>query len=186
MVVILRPCQPEVDALAHSKSRPHLHPLFLLNLYATPNTMQFKEATAADLKPWVDMRYALWGGNPDQLGSEALDILSSATDHCCLAITDSGQYVGFIEVSVRHTQSHTYGYIEGWYVDQAHRQQGVGSALIDQAEQWLLHYSVEAIFSDTDKANYHDSLPAHAHSGYLPIRYFTLLMKKSSDQGGSD
>ena len=105
--------------------------------------MHYKEATAADLKPWTVMRHSLWGGETGQLESEAQDILSSPADHCLLAMTDTGQYVGFIEVSLRLTQNHTYGYIEGWYVDPAHRQQGIGSALIDQAEQWLLR-GVEA------------------------------------------
>lgn len=144
--------------------------------------MLYKEATAADLKPWVDMRQALWGGDPDQLKPEAQGILSSPTDYCLLATTDSGQYVGFIEVSLRHTQDHTYGYIEGWYVAPAHRRHSIGSALIDQAEQWLLHSSVEAIFSDTDQASYPVSMPAHAHSGYIPIREFTLLKKKMPDK----
>ena len=143
--------------------------------------MHYKEATAVDLKPWVNMRHALWGGDPDQLESEAQGILSSSTDNCLLATTESGQYIGFIEVSLRHTQNHSYGYIEGWYVAPAHRRHGIGSALIDQAEQWLLHNSIENIFSDTDKSSYPVSLPAHAHSGYIPIRKFTLLKKKMSD-----
>ena len=140
--------------------------------------MRYKQPTAADIRSWVDMRHALWGGKPDQLESEAMGILSSHNDYCLLATTDSGQYVGFIEVSLRHAQLHTYAYIEGWYVDPEYRRHGIGSALIDQAEQWLLHNSVETIFSDTDQANYPESLPAHAHSGYFPIRYFTLLKKK--------
>ena len=143
--------------------------------------MHYKEATAVDLKPGVNMRHALWGGDPDQLESEAHGILSSATDNCFLANTDSGQYMGFIEVSLRHTQNHTYGYIEGWYVAPELRRHGIGSALVDQAEQWLLHNSIETIFSDTDKSSDPVSLPAHAHSGYIPIRKFTLLKKKMSD-----
>ena len=151
------------------------------DLYKTPNTMHYKDATAADLKAWVEMRHALWDGDLDQLESEARGILSSPTDHCLLATTHTGQCIGFIEVALRHTQNHTYGYIEGWYVAPAHRRHGIGSALIDQAEQWLLHNSVEAILSDTDQASYPVSLPAHAHSGYIPIRNFTLLRKKMSD-----
>ena len=64
----------------------------------------------------------------------------------------------------------------------AHRRHGIGSALIDQVEQWLPHNSIENIFSDTDNSSYSESLPAHAHSGYIPIREFTLLKKKMSDQ----
>ena len=143
--------------------------------------MHYKEATAADLKSWVDMRHELWGGDLGQLETEAHGILSSPTEYCLLATKGSGEYIGFIEVSLRHTEHHTYGYIEGWYVAPAHRKQGIGTALIDQAEQWLLHNLVEAIFSDTDQASYPVSLPAHAHSGYIPIRNFTLFKKKTSE-----
>jgi aminoglycoside 6'-N-acetyltransferase I len=123
------------------------------------------------------MRTALRGGDRNQLESEAKSILSSPTEVCFLAATESGRHVGFLEVSLRHTQNHTYGYLEGWYVAPEYKRRGIGSCLIDHAENWLLHHSVEAIFSDTDEANYTESLPAHANSGYTPIRRFTLLKK---------
>lgn len=140
--------------------------------------MHYLEAAVADIEPWVDMRHALWGGHRETLLSEAKKILSSYTDLCFIAKTDLDQHVGFVEVSCRYTEDHTYGYIEGWYVAPDYRRQGIGTTLIDHAEQWLLQSSVEAIFSDTDRANYTESLPAHAKSGYVPLREFTLLKKQ--------
>jgi aminoglycoside 6'-N-acetyltransferase I len=128
------------------------------------------------------MRFALWGGDTALLRQEALDVLSSESEQCFIAKTDSGEAIGFLEVSCRRTKDHTYGYLEGWYVAPEHRRQGVGTDLIDHAEQWLLHNSIEAFFSDTDQANYPESLPAHARSGYEPIRHFTLLKKHVSNQ----
>jgi aminoglycoside 6'-N-acetyltransferase I len=143
--------------------------------------MDYVEASAADLEPWVNMRYALWGGDRELLQSEAKDILSSPKDHCLIAKTESGLPIGFVEVSCRHTRDHTYGYLEGWYVAPEHRRHGIGTALIDHVEQWLLHSYVEALFSDTNQANEPVSLPAHAKSGYVPIRQFTLLKKQGSE-----
>ena len=139
--------------------------------------MQYREATASDLDTWAEMRCQLWGGDTTQLRSEAVAILGSSSETCFLAESDTGSLVGFLEISVRTTRSHTYGYLEGWYVAPEYRHRGIGSSLIDHAENWLLHRSVEVIFSDTDQANYTESLPAHAHSGYTPIRQFTLLKK---------
>ena len=90
-------------------SKKKLACLTLSVLYIMPNAMHCKEATAVDLKHWVNTRHALWGGDPDQLVAEAQGILSSSTVICLLAATDAGKYIGFIEVSLRHTQNHTYG-----------------------------------------------------------------------------
>ena len=139
--------------------------------------MQYTQATASDLKPWADLRYDLWGGDRYQLNSEADSILNSETEACFLAKLGTGRPIGFLEISMRTTRSHTYGYLEGWYVAPEYRRQGIGSSLVDQAENWLLHNSIEAIFSDTDQGSYSESLPAHAQSGYTPIRHFTLLKK---------
>jgi len=139
--------------------------------------MQYREARPSDLDAWAELRFQLWGGDAAELRSEAIGILQSASETCFVALSDAEDLIGFLEISVRSTKSHTYGYLEGWYVEPDLRRQGIGSSLIEHAENWLLHQSVEAIFSDTDRANYPDSLPAHANSGYSPIREFTLLKK---------
>ena len=142
--------------------------------------MQYSAATEASLDAWVGLRLMLWGGTRSTLETEARDILDSESDACFLATTDSDKTIGFIEISIRSATFHTYAYIEGWYVAPAHRRQGIGTSLLDHAEQWLLHSAVEAIFSDTDQNIYPDSIAAHAHSGYEPVRHFTLLKKVSN------
>ena len=139
--------------------------------------MRYREVTTADTINWVELRHALWGGDRSLLRSEADSILVSSTEVCFVAETDPGHLIGFLEISLKTTKSHTYGYLEGWYVEPEYRRHGIGSLLINHAEDWLLHKSVEAIFSDTDRLNYPESLPAHAHSGYTSIRQFTLLKK---------
>lgn len=52
-----------------------------------------------------------------------------------------GSLVGFLECGLRsHAEScnpsHSVGYVEGWYVAEGYRRQGIGKSLLAAAEEW--------------------------------------------------
>ena len=57
------------------------------------------------------------------------------------------------------------GYLEGWYVDEDLRGQGVGRALVLAAEEWARQQGLTEMASDTDLAN-EAGLRAHLALGY--------------------
>ena len=65
-------------------------------------------------------------------------------------------------------QTDHIGYLEGWYVDEAWRQQGVGRKLVAAAEAWALAQGCTEMASDTTP-EYPISPAAHAHLGYEEV-----------------
>ena len=67
---------------------------------------------------------------------------------------NSQALTGFLEVGLRsHADgcdtAHPVGFIEGWFVHEASRKQGIGSALIRAAENWASEQGCLEIASDT-------------------------------------
>ena len=95
---------------------------------------------AADRAEHLRMRVELWGheNSPDLLNAE-IDELHEAGHGVFFAEAD-GELIGLAEVSIRHfvesCDTRDAGYLEGWWVDPAHRWRGVGTRLIEAAVDW--------------------------------------------------
>jgi len=90
-----------------------------------------RRATLEDKAEWFCMRRGLWPDAPDEyLDFDMDDILSSERDAVLMAFRD-GQAVGMIEARLREygegCETSPVGYIEGWYVNDALREQGIGA-----------------------------------------------------------
>ena len=145
--------------------------------------MEILEAKTEHLDQWVDLRYALWGFDPEDLREEAEAILKSQFETAFLMRLPNGEAIGFIEISLRQEGEKPHGYIEGWYVAEKYRGQGYGEELMDKAEDWILHHSIDLVLSDTIPETWPLSTPAHLKNGYevwMDIRIF--LKKKIGDR----
>jgi aminoglycoside 6'-N-acetyltransferase I len=65
-----------------------------------------------------------------------------------------GTLVGFLEAGLRSyadgcDESHPVGYVEGWYVAEDWRQQGIGTELLRAAEDWARGQGCIEMASDT-------------------------------------
>ena len=87
-----------------------------------------------------------------------------------VAEASDGALVGFVEVDLRShadgcNPAQPVGYIEGWYVAEAYRQQGVGRMLLAHAEDWARGHTCVEIASDAVIDNL-VSQRAHRALGY--------------------
>jgi Acetyltransferase (GNAT) family. len=81
-----------------------------------------------------------------------------------------GKTTGFLQVDLRShadgcNPSHPVGYVEGWFVREEHRRQGIGTAMMRAAEDWARSLGCKEMASDTwiDERN---SLQAHQALGF--------------------
>ena len=92
-----------------------------------------------------------------------------------------GAVIGFVEVGLRSTAdscdwAHAVGYIEGWFVGEAHRRRGVGAQLIAAAENWARSQGCIEMASDTQLDN-ELSQCAHQRLGYEIVERAVLFRK---------
>lgn len=104
-------------------------------------TLLIRPATSVDLPEWLRMRLLLWPGPVAMHQTEMTDWLTKPAAVVLVAERPAGAgLAGFAEVGTRSVadgcDTSPVGYLEGWYVDDDVRRQGVGAALVRAAEAW--------------------------------------------------
>ena len=144
-------------------------------------TIAVKQVRPDDHAEWLRMRCALWEGCPEeQQVREMEENLSSGVDEVFVAEWPGGRLCGFLEAAIRSRangcDSTPVGYIEGWYVDEDVRQQGVGRALVEAAEEWARSKGCRQMASDAELWN-HVSHQAHRALGYEETARLVLFKR---------
>jgi aminoglycoside 6'-N-acetyltransferase I len=136
-----------------------------------------------DLGEWLRLRQRLWDeSSEDEHKGEMVGIIEHP-DSQFVAVADNGdgRLVGFLEASIRsHVEdcdSDQVGYLEGWFVDEAHRQQGIGARLVRAAEEWARRRGCTEMASDAEISN-PVSINAHTKLGYTETSRLVHLRKE--------
>jgi aminoglycoside 6'-N-acetyltransferase I len=122
--------------------------------------MNIRLAAPADCEQLSRLREALWPESPaDEHGRELAPILAGKTIGTLplvifVAETPSGDLAGFLEAGLRsHADGcdprRPVGFLEGWYVTESHRGQGIGARLLAAAEDWARSQGCVEMASDT-------------------------------------
>jgi aminoglycoside 6'-N-acetyltransferase I len=133
--------------------------------------MKIRPIEAADFDEWLRLRLALWPDHTaDEHRAEMQQIAGESLSPVFVADRGNGRLSGFLEAGLRKyadgCDTSPVGYIEGWYVDVDVRQQGLGRALMQAAEQWAITHGCTEIASDCLIDN-EVSYRAHLAIGYL-------------------
>ena len=133
--------------------------------------LKVRLATPVDINAWLEMRLRLWPNHERQeMLDEMMPMLAEvASTPVFLAFTSDGNTIGFLEGGLRKyadgCSTSPVGYIEGWFVEEPWRRQGVGAALVASFEQWCRQNGLQEIGSDTWLDNL-ASIEAHQKLGY--------------------
>jgi aminoglycoside 6'-N-acetyltransferase I len=122
--------------------------------------MRIRLARPSDGVHLARLREALWpDSSAEEHARELAPILEGAASLTVglvnlVAEAGDGRLVGFLEVGLRsHADgcdpSHAVGFIEGWYVAEDHRHQGIGRKLLAAAEDWARMQGCVEMASDT-------------------------------------
>ena len=137
----------------------------------------------SDLGEWLRLRMLLWDETgEDEHKAEMVDIIEHP-DSQLVVVADvgGGRLAGFLEASIRphveDCETENVGYLEGWYVEEAYRQNGVGSNLVKYAEKWASQKGCTEMASDAEIDNT-VSLQAHLKLGYEETSRLVHLRKE--------
>jgi aminoglycoside 6'-N-acetyltransferase I len=140
-----------------------------------------------DFSRWIAMRAALWPDEPrDQLEREGRALLAGGDPMVVFVAAHGTELAGFLELQLRSVaegcDSSPVPFVEGWYVADAWRRQGVGKALMDAAERWSRARGYTELASDTQEYN-RVSRAAHAALGFEEVETLVAFRK---DLRGTD
>ncbi len=132
-----------------------------------------RPASSSDQTEWLRMRHLLWPEvELEDLRCEMERILEDRMTPVFVMERLDGGLGGFIEAGTRKyadgCSTTPVGYIEGWYVDEDLRGQGVGRMLIHAAEDWARGQGLREMASDTWLDN-EVSIAAHMRMGYEEV-----------------
>ena len=125
----------------------------------------------ADHDEWLRMRRALWPDVENSMHELEMPILTGEPAEQCVLVVDNGtdRLIGFIELSVRPRVDGSYservGYVEGWFVDEVYRDQGIGRRLMRSAETWASGQGLTELASDSELLN-ENGIRAHVALGF--------------------
>ena len=135
-----------------------------------------------DFSEWLRLRKLLWDESSDaEHKAEMSDIFEHTESQLVLvAETDNERLVGFLEASIRpfveDCETDNVGYLEGWFVEENYRKQGIGGTLVEAAEDWAREKDCEEMASDAEVGN-ELSLTAHQKLGYEETSRLVHLRK---------
>ena len=123
-------------------------------------TIKIRQAHPSDKEELAKMREQLWPEASIEEHRKELDSILRSRMNGTLPMAvlvsqgEDGALTGFIEVGLRsHADgcdpARPVGFIEGWFVREASRKQGIGSALMLSAEAWARKQGCHEIASDT-------------------------------------
>jgi aminoglycoside 6'-N-acetyltransferase I len=146
------------------------------------NSILIRRAQPGDQPDWLRMRCQLWpDGSPAEHAAEMAELLLEPDQPVFLALRPAGHACGFLEGGIRKyadgCDSGPVGYIEGWYVDEEFRRQGVGGRLVEALEAWARERGLSEIASDTWLDN-QTSIDAHLRLGYRETERLVHFAKK--------
>ena len=132
-----------------------------------------RTAVPADIEGLADLCFALWPESPRAEHRQELEGILAGRNPSTLPLlhfvaeAPDGRLVGFLEAGLRsHADccdvARPVGYIEGWYVEEAWRRQGVGGLLVAVAEEWARGQGCREMASDSLMEN---ALSEQAHRG---------------------
>ncbi|HEY9694609.1 MAG TPA: aminoglycoside 6'-N-acetyltransferase [Oculatellaceae cyanobacterium] len=145
--------------------------------------MKIIQVTPSDFNEWLDLALKLWPDQSSQEMQESLaNILNSEREAGFLVRNDDGKAVGFINLSLRSeyvsgATSSPVAYVEGIYVKDEYRNQGVGKYLIEFASGWALEHGCTELASDALVENT-VSYEFHTRVGFQEVERVVTFIKQ--------
>lgn len=144
--------------------------------------MTVKTASDHDLKALVALALQLWPENTaEALEEDFSDSLRQNAAQFFL-LYDGNEAIGFAQCGLRHdyvegTASCPVGYLEGIYVQKAHRRKGCAGQLLRACESWAAAQGCREFASDCELDNA-TSLAFHLGAGFQEANRIICFTKK--------
>jgi aminoglycoside 6'-N-acetyltransferase I len=144
--------------------------------------MDIIKVTQDDFCEWLDLALKLWSDySVEEMQGILTAILHSPREAAYLVRTNDGKAIAFMNLSLRHdyvagANQSPVAYVEGIYVEKEHQKQGIGTALIQSAEQWAQEQGCVELASDALIENI-ASHEFHTKVGFQEVERIVAFIK---------
>lgn len=141
-----------------------------------------KQATATEIRHVARLAQELWPDNTvSSLEAEMRESLTQSETAFFLYYADN-QAVAFAHAQLRRdyvegTNSSPVGYLEGIYVQEAFRKQGIAGSLLNACQTWAKQQGCSEFASDCELTNT-ESLHFHLSHGFIEANRIICFTKK--------
>ena len=141
-----------------------------------------RKAEQPDLPVLAALACRLWPEHPlDEMMTELAEIITGPDAAFFLAL-DGENAVGFAQCQLRHdyvegTESSPVGYLEGIYISDGCRKQGIARALLAACEDWAKAQGCTEFASDCELTNA-ESLKFHLNVGFEEANRIICFTKR--------
>ena len=140
-----------------------------------------EKAEASDLSAVAELAARMWDHPTAELAAEFAELLGDP-EAALFTAKQGGEPVAFAQCQLRHddvegTETSPVGYLEGIFVDEAHRKRGVAAALLRACEAWAKEQGCAEFASDCELDNT-DSLRFHLAAGFEEANRIICFTKR--------
>lgn len=150
--------------------------------------MKIVKVTQEDFNEWLDLALKLWSDESvEEMDRSLKNIFQSPREAGFLAKDDRDKAIGFMNLSLRSdyvpgANQSPVAYIEGIYVKDEYRKQGVGKELIQYAQKWAVERGCVELASDALLENT-ASYEFHTKVGFQEVERVVTFIKKVTSSG---
>ena len=124
----------------------------------------------------------LWPGHTEEEMQECVQEYMEDNEKTAILAKEEGTFCGICFVSLRHdyvegTEGSPVGYLEGIYVDENRRGQGIARALLSAAQAWAKDMGCQEFASDCELENA-ESLKFHLACGFQEANRIICFVKE--------
>lgn len=141
-----------------------------------------RKANKSDLNILTSLALKLWPGHEEAELKEELSEILSKSDGAFFLAENEDEAVGFAQCQLRYdyvegTESSPVGYLEGIFVDEAYRRQGIARTLLAACQDWARERDCQEFASDCELNNL-ESLAFHLRLGFVEANRIICFTKK--------
>lgn len=141
-----------------------------------------KKAEVKNYKEVTKLALLLWPDNELQCFEEEFKSMLASKDALSVLAYDEDEAVAFAQCQLRYdyvegTDSSPVGYLEGIYVKEAYRGNGLAKQLLRESEKWAKEKGCSEFASDCELDNV-DSLKFHLGAGFEEANRIICFTKK--------
>lgn len=141
-----------------------------------------RQAEIEEIITVTNLALSLWSNHSfDELKNEMTEIILNENSFIAL-FYDNESAVGFAQCGLRHdyvegTKSSPVGYLEGIFVEETYRKQGIAKSLLNFCEKWAKEKGCTEFASDCEIGNI-ESYKFHLKVGFSEVNQIICFNKR--------